>query len=313
MRLHKTLFLIPFFLFLTGCMEQKPMPTNIPQAISPTETPTPAPTPIPRAGDTRIDSKGIEQVWVPAGSFKMGASEQEIQDQLALNPPGWIIEEFASEQPQHKVNITRGYWIDKYEVTNAAFLAFINDGGYQKQEYWSEAGWKWLQTRKDNTAYFIKSAQDKPDYPCVIVRWYEAEAYAAWRGGQLPSEAEWEYAARGPEALIYPWGNTFDEEKANVLENLGVKPVGSYPEGASWVGALDMSGNAMEWVNDWLDVNYYQERIADDPAGPETGSVKIEKGGWWGSNPFVARCSYRHFEDPPDYADSHIGFRIMTP
>jgi formylglycine-generating enzyme required for sulfatase activity len=145
------------------------------------------------------------------------------------------------------------------------------------------------------------------------VTWYEAEAYARWRDGRLPTEAEWEYAARGPESLVYPWGNTFDENKANVILSPGLTPVGSYPDGVSWVGAHDMAGNAMEWVQDWLDVDYYKLNEQYDPQGPETGTVKIEKGGWWGSNAFVARSAYRHFEDPPLYQDHHIGFRIVTP
>lgn len=89
--------------------------------------------------------------------------------------------------------------------------------------------------------------------------------------------------------------------------------MGSYPDGVSWVGAHGMAGNAMEWVQDWLDVDYYKLGEQYDPQGPETGTIKIEKGGWWGSNAFVARSAYRHFEDPPLYQDHHIGFRIVTP
>ena len=152
----------------------------------------------------------------------------------------------------------------------------------------------------------------EPDHPQVCVTWYEAEAYSRWRGGQLPNEAQWEYAARGPDSLIYPWGNDFDSSKTNVVDSDGLMPVGSYPVGVSWVGAHDMAGNAMEWVQDWLDENYYQSNVRDDPPGPETGRRKVEKGGWWGSNPFVTRSAYRHFEDPPHYQDFHIGFRVVS-
>jgi formylglycine-generating enzyme required for sulfatase activity len=147
----------------------------------------------------------------------------------------------------------------------------------------------------------------------VCVTWYEAEAYARWRGGHLPTEAEWEYAARGPQSLIYPWGNEFDSNRANVIGSTGPTPVGSYPNGVSWVGAHDMAGNAMEWVWDWRDGEYYKLNVQYDPQGPETGTIKIEKGGWYDSNQFVARSAYRHFEDPPSYGDRHIGFRIVTP
>ena len=146
----------------------------------------------------------------------------------------------------------------------------------------------------------------------MCLTWFEAEAYAAWRGGRLPTEAEWEYAARGPESPVYPWGDTFDRDKANVLNSVSPKPVGSYPTGVSWVGANDMAGNAMEWVSDWLGVDYYASSPATDPTGPATGTTKVEKGGWWGSNEFVARSAYRHYEDPPTYGDKHIGFRVAS-
>ena len=97
-----------------------------------------------------------------------------------------------------------------------------------------------------------------------------------------------------------------------MVDSTGTQPVDSYPDGASWVGALNMAGNAMEWVQDWLGLRYYRENVSIDPQGPATGSLKVEKGGWWGSDPFVARSAYRHFEDRPTYQDHHIGFRIVT-
>ena len=219
---------------------------------------------------------------------------------------------FASEQPAHSVTLTRGYWLDTYEVTNAAFKAFVEDGGYQNQAYWSEAGWQWLSQQRAGSVP-RSCTGNAPDQPRACVTWYEAEAYAHWRGGRLPTEAEWEFAARGPDALIYPWGNDFDPERCNVIDSRATTAVGSYPNGVSWVGAHDLAGNVMEWVQDWLDVKYYSNSPTADPTGPDTGQVKVEKGGWWGSNPFAARSAYRHFEDPPDYSDGHIGFRIVTP
>jgi formylglycine-generating enzyme required for sulfatase activity len=152
---------------------------------------------------------------------------------------------------------------------------------------------------------------DAPDIPRRCINWFEAEAYAAWRGGALPTEAQWEYAARGPESTVYPWGDEWDPTRANVVDSTAALAVGGYLNGASWVGALDMSGNAMEWVADWL--GPHPDGPVTDPIGPATGSIKVEKGGWWGSNAFVARSAYRHYEDPPDYQDKHIGFRVASP
>lgn len=265
----------------------------------------------PKPGASRIDSHGIEQVWVPSGCFMMGSADPE--GFAGLEPPGWVerAREPDMEQPAHEVCITTGYWIDKYEVTNMAYQAFIDDGGYDEQTYWSEKGWTWREANRSQTLP-AECIEIIPENPRVCVTWYEAEAYARWRGGRLPTEAEWEYAARGPESLIFPWGNEWDADRANIVGSSGPVAVGSYPDGASWVGALDMSGNAMEWVNDWLGRKYYNDSPKDDPQGPESGSNKVEKGGWWGSDPFVARSAYRHYEDPPTYQDHHIGFRVVS-
>ncbi len=267
---------------------------------------------MPQAGDTRLDDTGIEQVYVPAGCFMMGSSEEDIAALNEQNPPAWTQKAFAYEQPQHEVCLTKGYWIDKYEVTVAAFRAFVEADGYTTQEYWSDNGWQWLQFQDIEKMPLQCVEDNQDDFPQVCITWYEADAYAKWRGGSLPTEAQWEFAARGPEARIYPWGNDWQPELANVVDSEGLKSVGSYPDGISWVGAHDMAGNAMEWVQDWLGREYYSESERDDPTGPEEGSRKVEKGGWWGANPFVARSAYRHYEDSPTYQDHHIGFRVVS-
>ena len=301
---------------VAACGAAEPAATNTPQPTNttmpePTATSTPEPTaiPLPAAGTSRVDASGIEQVYVPAGTFVMGTGD----DTAGLPAPAWARRELASEQPAHEVRITTEYWIDKTEVSNAAFRAFVDDGGYRKQKLWSEEGWQWLSQQDVESLPVQCEGEDLPDHPRVCVTWYEAEAYASWRGGRLPTEAEWEYAARGPESNIFPWGNEWDSSRANVVDSTGTQPVDSYPNGASWVGALNMAGNAMEWVQDWLGLRYYRENVNVDPQGPATGSLKVEKGGWWGSDPFVARSAYRHFEDRPTYQDHHIGFRIVTP
>ena len=282
---------------------------------APSVVPTLAPTPVPSDGQTagqpRTDLFGIEQVWVPAGTFTMGTDAKAIAALKAQSPPDWVTPEFPSEQPAHEVTLTKGYWIDRDEVTNKAFAAFVDAGGYTNEELWSTDGWTWL-GGKDAARLPLHCQGDVPEHPRMCLTWFEAEAYAAWRGGRLPTEAEWEFAARGPDSKIYPWGDAFDRDRANVLNSVAPKPVGSYPTGISWVGANDMAGNAMEWVSDWLGVDYYATSPGTDPTGPATGTVKVEKGGWWGSNEFVARSAYRHYEDPPTYGDKHIGFRVAS-
>ena len=285
---------------------------------APSTAATLAPTPVPSDGSTpgqeRTDASGITQIWVPAGTFTMGTDAKTIAALEAQSPPDWVTPEFPSEQPAHEVTLTKGYWIDKDEVTNAAFAAFVDAGGYTNQALWSADGWSWLGGKKASSLP-LHCQGDVPEQPRMCITWFEAEAYAAWRGGRLPTEAEWEYAARGPKSTVYPWGDTFDREKTNVLNSVAPKPVGSYPTGASWVGANDMAGNAMEWVSDWLAVDYYAtspKTGLTDPTGPATGTIKVEKGGWWGSNEFVARSAYRHYEDPPTYGDKHIGFRVAS-
>lgn len=291
---------------------------SVERSIAPSIEPSSAPsaaTPVPSdgrtAGQVRTDARGVEQVWVPAGTFTMGTDAAAIARLKAASPPPWVTPALDAEAPAHEVELTSGYWIDRTEVTNAAFDAFVAAGGYTDRALWSDEGWAWL-GGKDVARLPLHCQGDVPEHPRMCLTWYEAEAYAAWRGGRLPTEAEWEYAARGADSSVYPWGDEFEIELANVVNSVGPKPVGSYPAGKSWVGALDMAGNAMEWVADWLDPAYYAASPAQDPTGPASGTVKVEKGGWWGSNEFVARSAYRHYEDPPTYGDKHIGFRVAS-
>jgi formylglycine-generating enzyme required for sulfatase activity len=282
------------------------VPAGSSTSTSTTTTVTATSVPATAAGTMRVDERGVEQVWVPSGAFAMGSA-----DASGLEIPDWAAPGFESEQPPHRVEITEGFWIDRYEVTVGSFAAFADAGGYATGEWWSEEGARWL-SRQDPAALPADCPGATDDHPRACVTWYEAEAYAAWRGGRLPTEAEWEYAARGPDSTVFPWGDGWDPELANIVGSEGTEPVGSRPGGASWVGAEDMSGNVMEWVADWWSPTYYEDAGAADPAGPAEGTRKVEKGGWWGAVPFVGRSAYRHFEDGPYYGDHHIGFRIVT-
>ena len=264
----------------------------------------------PAPGTTRTDDRGVDQVFVPAGTFRMGTDDTDPTGILA--PPEWARLELRSERPAHEVTLTSGYWIDTTEVTNAAFADFVADGGYATEAWWSDEGWAWLETQ-DAAALPDDCVEPLADHPRVCITWFEAEAYAAWRGGSLPTEAQWEFAARGPDSRIFPWGDEWDPAKARIVDATESSAVGSLPEGASWVGGLDMSGNAMEWVADWWRVTAYQDAAREDPTGPALGSAKVEKGGWWGAVPYVGRSAYRHFEDPPTYRDHHIGVRVASP
>ncbi len=226
----------------------------------------------PNAGKERTDEHGVAQVWVPAGTFLMGTDETDPAGELA--PPDWAAVELLGERPQHEVALSTGYWIDKTEVTNQVYQAFVDDGGYQDQALWSEDGWAWLADR-DATALPAACVDAKPDEPRVCITWYEAEAYAAWRGGALPTEAQWEFAARGPASSIFPWGDEWDEAKANVVDSDASTPVGSLPEGASWVGRT-RHGRQRHGVGRRLVLDLVLQ--AGGPRRPDRPRLRLEEG-----------------------------------
>ncbi len=273
------------------------------------------------AGATRTDSLGLAQVWVPAGCFQMGSD------------PTHDPEARPDEQPAHQVCLTHGFWLDQFVVTNAAFDAFVRAGGYRTDTYWSADGLKWKHagniTGPDLGCRTLSSA---PQQPRVCVKWYEAEAYANWRTQtasdgtvyRLPTEAEWEYAARGPQSLIYPWGNSFDSTRLNYCDKncsepwadmnandgyVYASPVNTYMNGKSWVNAYDMSGNVWQWVADWYSPDYYQNSPSHDPIGPTHGVTHVIRGGAWDSSPYSLRAAFRN--DVDTFRDLNIGFRVV--
>ncbi|HEY6553457.1 MAG TPA: SUMF1/EgtB/PvdO family nonheme iron enzyme [Vicinamibacteria bacterium] len=221
---------------------------------------------------SRFDAHGVEQVWVPPGCYERGSDP--LVDPRAS----------ADETPRHTTCISRGFWLDRYEVTNESFEAFVRAGWYRDRRHWSAPAWQVI--RHDGLPYdygFIDSFVG-PRQPRVKVTWYEAEAYARWRGGRLPTEAEWEWAARGPDSRRYPWGRSFDRSLVNSAydDRRATVPVGSFAGGRSWVGADDMAGNAAEWVADGYDPHAYRAAPQFDPSVPPGGLLRVLKGGAWG-------------------------------
>lgn len=198
-----------------------------------------------RVGDEIVGPDGGTFVWVPAGSFMMGSEDGE-----------------DDEKPVHQVELD-GFWLGKHEVTNARYRAFCE--ATQRQ--------------------FPSKSDQGDDHPVVYVSWDDAHGYCEHYGYSLPTEAQWEYAAAGPEGRKYPWGNDWDPEKLCWSKKVGpVKKsfvVGSFPAGASWCGALDMAGNVQEWCGDWFGENYYERSPDRNPLGPDTGTERVLRGLSW--------------------------------
>jgi serine/threonine-protein kinase len=233
-------------------------------------------------GATRVSPKdGMPSVYIPKGEFLMGSAEGDKDA---------VIE----EKPQHKVYLD-DYWMDKTGVTNAMYRKCVDVGGC---------------TKPRDTKYFDNSSL--LDHPVVSVDWNQAQAYCKWADGRLPTEAEWEKAARGTDGGIYPWGN--DPPNADLLNynsNIGrTTAVGSYPAGASPYGIMDMAGNVWEWVSDWYDEKYYQDSPQRNPPGPASGQERVLRGGAWGFGTRDVRSAFR-IRDLPDNAVDLAGFRCV--
>lgn len=242
---------------------------------------------------------------VPAGDFLMGSTPEEIQPAQELCEQVWTAcneIRFQDELPQHRVQVD-AFWLDQTEVSNAQYRRCVDAGTCT-----NPFCWEGLQF-------------NAPQQPVVCVIWQQAQDYCTWVGGRLPTEAEWEYAARGPESLLYPWGNEFNGSKLNYCDatcrrrrsdttfNDGQyysAPVGMYPGGASWCGALDMAGNVSEWVADWF--GFYAAGTQSNPTGPSAGRTRLIRGGSWFFTRVEARTAWREGMNPDIWFDD-IGFR----
>jgi formylglycine-generating enzyme required for sulfatase activity len=197
-----------------------------------------------------------------------------------------------------RVVIEHDYWIDQYPVTNQKYGEFVLGGGYEKQQYWSSDGWQW-KTNGDVAApeFWNDGTWNKPDHPVVGVSYFEAEAYATWAGKRLPTEQEWEKAARGEDGREYPWGKEFDKDRCNNQKSdIGhTTPVTQYPNGVSPYGCYDMVGNVWEWCSSWYDKNK---------------NLRVVRGGSWFNLPVNLRASYRSWSFTVN-RDSLSGFRLV--
>ncbi len=271
----------------TVVVEAQPPPRKAP-AEAPPATPVPdrdgvgIPQPVPgdapwerpgsSAGDEIVGPDGGVYVWVPPGSFMMGSDDGS-----------------DSEKPVHRVQLD-GFWLGKHQVTNAQYRAFCDATG---------------------RAFPAKSDQGD-DHPVVWVNYHDAQAYCEHHALGLPTEAQWEYAARGPENRVYPWGDEWAPENLCWLRKKGpggkTFPVGSFPAGASWCGALDMAGNVWEWCADWYSATYYQFSPELNPRGPESGAARVSRGGSWYYLSDDCRGADRA-DSGPSCSVSHCGFR----
>jgi formylglycine-generating enzyme required for sulfatase activity len=251
-------------------------------------------------GDKETEVSGkkdepVPMVLIPAGEFMMGCNSS-MDNQCA-----------SDEKPYHRAYLDK-YYIDKYEVTNAEYRRCVAAGSCKEL--------KWTDRYRDLSW---------DNHPVVGVNWFHADNYCGWAGKRLPTEAEWEKAARGKDGRLYPWGGeTATCDYAVIYQYLGRKfifskysygcdrssnwPVGSKPDGASPYGLMDMAGNVGEWVNDWHGGDYYRNSPAQNPSGPASGKYRVWRGGSWYSDSYAARASSR-FKGKPAYISEDLGFR----
>ncbi|MEI6499414.1 MAG: formylglycine-generating enzyme family protein [Armatimonadota bacterium] len=227
-----------------------------------------------RTGEEITGPDGGKMVWVPAGEFTMGADDAG-----------------AHEKPAHRVRITRGFWLGKCEVTVAQWKRYCQAAGVSLK---------------------VNIVAPTEEHPMMGVSFGDITEYCRFYGLTVPTEAQWEYAARGAAGKQYPWGNAWDASKCCNNDNAGPTtatfPVGTFPQGASWCGALDMAGNLAEWCADWYAPDYYARSPQDDPTGPATGAERVERGGYCLGDAQECRSAYR-FSDDPNNRDGAGGLR----
>jgi formylglycine-generating enzyme required for sulfatase activity len=292
-------------------------PTSL---TSPESTLEPTTTPVPvgptfQPGDIAFRRPDrVMMVYVPAFYLDMGSTDEQLKAALSQcnEGPTECRDRFEREQPAHHVSLLRGFWIDRTEVTIGQYQKCVAAGPCEPP---AESG------SHLRESYYGDGSYD--DFPVIHVTWYSAAAYCKWAGARLPTEAEWEYAARSWNNDIFPWGDELDGMRLNYCDAncefewadesiddgyADTAPVGSYPEGASWCEALDLAGNVSEWTADWYGV--YPSGRESNPTGPDTGEHKVIRGGSWALPAVHARPTDRDYRLPGDWSDD-LGFRCV--
>lgn len=303
--------------------------------VASTDTPvddsTPGATGLPLSIE---DESGVTMLLTPAGEFRMGMTIDGALAECKKFHTDCQSDWFLDEEPVHMVYLD-AFYIDRTEVTNASYAQFVAATGHRTQAEQQGYGWVMNKTGDD----FIQlegadwqhptgpssSIEGMDEYPVVQVSWQDAQAYCQWRQASLPSEAQWEKAARGTDGRIYPWGNQapdgnlanfgdaslgFDWVNQNVNDGYAyAAPVGSYPDGASPYGLWDMAGNVWEWVQDWYQTIYYSSQsLWRNPLGPASGQDRVTRGGSWFYLENNLRTSNRGRIEPND-VNGDRGFR----
>lgn len=233
---------------------------------------------------------GAPMVWVPPGEFTMGLTPEQLQ--YALDVLGYPELQVENHTPTRRIRITRGFWLHRGQVTNRQYRRFCEATG---------RGFPVMSTEPD-------------DHPVVDLTWYDAQAYCDRLGLLLPTEAQWEYAARGPASPMFPWGDEWDPLKCCNHDNRGpngrTMPVDSLPEGASWCGARHMVGNVKEFCRDWFTPDYLIIAADTDPTGPTSGTQRSVRGGAWFHTPGHPFAANRGSIEPDEHSTLD-GFRCV--
>ncbi len=259
----------------------------------------------------KVKSDYSRMVNISSGKFKRGSTFNETKLHLAeckKNDRSCSLWWFKDEYPDRLVYLN-GYWIDKFEVSNAKYLEFVKATGHRPALDDSCETKKCAEGNLWEGSSFPERIKNQP---VTQVSWQDANAYCEWQGKRLPSEAEWEKAARGPSGNKYPWGNAPPKRRATFQRKwhggFTLTDVGSYANGVSVYGAHDMAGNVWEWVDDWYDINYYRTGRRKNPRGLANGEFKVLRGGSWVNFPDTLRSALRRWSRP-EIRFNDTGFR----